>query len=109
MRTTKEVFEHHIQAVAEGNLEEISKDYADSSKLITDSRGVYSGKAEIMKFFEALQPLLEAGKFTKKTQLVEGKVALFVWDFNSAARNIQDGVDTFFVEHGAIIYQTMKA
>ena len=109
MRTTKEVFEHHIHAVANANLAEISKDYADSSKLITDSRGVYSGKAAIMKFFEDLGPLLKAGKFTSKTQIVEGKAALFVWDFSSPSRSIENGVDSFFIEDGAIIYQTMKA
>ena len=109
MKTTKQVLEHHLEAVISADLVEIAKDYEDSSKmLISPQGGVRSDKAAIMKFFEALLPVFKAGKFELKQQLVEGNAAMVVYDFTSPAMNVQGGVDSFFIEDGVIRYQTMK-
>jgi len=108
MRTTKQVLEHHLEAVVTANLTEIGRDYDDSSKMLVSPQGIQPDKAAIMKFFESLLPVLKSGKFELKQQLVEGKAAMIVYDFKSPSMNVQGGVDSFFIEDGVIRYQTMK-
>ncbi|MDT5219597.1 MAG: hypothetical protein QOF15_1702, partial [Mycobacterium sp.] len=52
-RTPQEVFAHHGQALAAGDLDAIVADYADDSVVIT-SAGVARGKDEIRQVFVKL-------------------------------------------------------
>jgi ketosteroid isomerase-like protein len=106
MKSTKEVLEHHQQALATANLEEIGKDYTDSSKVLIATLGVHSGKQAILKAFEGFLPVVKGGDFKVKTLLIAGNAVLLVWDFKSPAATVHDGVDTFFIDNGVIEYQT---
>ncbi|MGA2614838.1 MAG: nuclear transport factor 2 family protein [Spirochaetia bacterium] len=106
MRTTKEVFEHHTQALLSGNLEEIGKDYVESSRLLAPNLGVQSGKSAILKAFEGFLAIFKGGGFKVKATLVEGNAVLIVWDFESPDAAVQDGVDSFFIDKGVIMYHT---
>lgn len=79
-RTPQEVFAHHGQALAAGDLDEIVADYADDSFVITPA-GIARGKEDIL-FLE--------------------------WTANSAVSRVDDGVDTFVFRDGTIWAHTVR-
>ena len=106
--STTTVLEHHLQAVGEGNLDEIMADYAADAILYTPN-GPLRGTAAIREFFIALPGILPPGvweNFKMVRQDVDGEVAYIVWASGSA---VPLGTDTFVVRNGQIVVQTFAA
>lgn len=104
---TQQVFDHHLGAFAKG-LDEILKDYDDSSTLLTPDK-TYRGLAEIGRFFKAFldgaEPAFwEAFKVTGKS--TEREVAYLVWE---AKPWVPMATDTLFVKDGKIAVQTFTS
>lgn len=104
---TSQVFDHHLGAFAKG-LDEILKDYNDSSTLVTPDK-TYRGLAEIGSFFKAFldgaEPAFwEAFKVTSKS--TEREVAYLVWE---AKPWVPMATDTLFVKDGKITVQTFTS
>lgn len=99
--TTQSVIRHHVQALADGDLPETMKDYAESCVFIGNGR-VVEGKAEITKIFEAA---LANGPFavTLTQELYHGTIGLITWELPGV---IALGTDTFVVENERILVQT---
>jgi ketosteroid isomerase-like protein len=106
-RTPQEVFAHHGQALAAGDLDEIVVDYTDDSVLIT-AAGVARGKAGIRKVFANLLDDLPNAAWDLKTQIFDGDVLFLEWAADSAVNRVDDGVDTFVFRDGAIRAQTVR-
>jgi hypothetical protein len=106
-RTPKEVFAHHGQALAAGDLEEIVADYTDDSVVIT-SAGVARGKDDIRQVFVKLLDDLPDAAWNLKTRIFDGDVLLLEWAAESAANRVDDGVDTFVFRDGMIWAQTVR-
>ncbi len=83
--TPREVFAHHGQALAAGDLDEIVLDYAEDSVLISPA-GVARGRDGIREVF---------AKFLE-------------WAAASAINRVDDGVDTFLFGDGMIRAQTVR-
>ena len=102
--STAETLGHHLQAFTVG-VDEIMKDYTDSSILFT-ADGPLRGPAAIRAFFEAFltnspRALLQA--MTLVRQDLEGEVAYIVW---KAEPFIPMATDTFLIRDGKILVQT---
>ena len=106
-RTPQEVFAHHGQALAAGDLDEIVADYADDSVVIT-SGGVARGKDGIRKVFVKLLGDLPNAVWDLKTQIFDGDVLFLEWAADSAVNRVDDGVDTFVFRDGMIWAQTVR-
>ncbi|OBF88508.1 polyketide cyclase [Mycobacterium sp. 852002-51163_SCH5372311] len=106
-RTPQQIFAHHGQALAAGDLDEIVADYADDSMVITSS-GVARGKDDIRKVFVKLLDDLPNAAWDLKTQVLEGDVLFLEWSADSAANRVEDGVDTFVFRDGMIWAQTVR-
>ncbi|CCC46119.1 nuclear transport factor 2 family protein [Mycobacterium canetti] len=106
-RTPQEVFAHHGQALAAGDLEEIVADYTDDSFVITPA-GIARGKEGIRQLFVKLLDDIPNALWDLKTQIFEGDVLLLEWTANSAVSRIDDGVDTFVFRDGMIWAQTVR-
>jgi hypothetical protein len=101
---TSQVFDHHLGAFAQG-LDEILKDYDDSSTLVTPAR-TYRVLDEIASFFKAFldgaEPAFwDAFKVTSKS--TEREVAYLAWE---ARPWVPMATDTLFVKDGKIAVQT---
>lgn len=101
MMSTESVIRHHIQALADGDLEETMNDYADSCVFI-GAGGVVDGKEGIRKIFAGA---LANGPFavTLKQEHYHEDAGFITW---SVPGVISLGTDTFIVENGLIILQT---
>jgi hypothetical protein len=104
---TNQVFDHHLGAFAKG-LDELLKDYSESSIIVTPDR-TYRGVTEIRGFFKAFldgaQPAFwDAFKVTSKS--TEGEIAYLAWE---AKPFIEMATDTLYVRDGKIAVQTFTA
>jgi hypothetical protein len=99
--STESVIEHHLQALADGDLEETMLDYADDCVFI-GSGGVIHGKAGIREVF---QGALANGPFAVNltAQHCHGINGFITWDVPGV---ISLGTDTFVVENDLIVMQT---
>src|SRR6185437_9936675 len=100
-RTPQEVFAHHGQALAAGDLDGIIADYADDSVVLT-SAGAARGKDEIRKVFVKLLDDLPNAAWDLKTLVFDGDVLFLEWAADAASNRVDDGVDTFVFRDGVI-------
>jgi ketosteroid isomerase-like protein len=108
---TKAVFEHHLAALGNGDVEEILKDYTEESVLLT-ADGTSKGRDALRGFFSAIVAgLFKPGTyaFTMDVVRIEGDVAYCVWHASCAGAAIVLGTDTFVVRDGKIATQTFAA
>jgi len=104
---TKQVLDHHLGAFAQG-LDEILKDYDDSSTLITPDK-TFRGRDEITGFFKAFldgadPAFWPAFKITSLS--TAGEVAYLAWE---AKPWVTLATDTLFVKDGKIAVQTFTS
>jgi ketosteroid isomerase-like protein len=108
---TKAVLDHQFAAFSAGSADEVLKDFADDSVLITPD-GVSKGHAAIHAAYSALfAGLFQPGTydFTLDAMHIEGEVAYIAWRANCAAAEVPMGTDTFVVRNGKIVAQTFAA
>ena len=106
-RTPQEVFAHHGDALAAGDLDEIVVDYTDDSVLITPA-GAARGKDAIRRAFTKLLDDLPDAAWDLKNQIFDGDVLFLEWTADSATNRVDDGVDTFVFRDGTIWVQTVR-
>jgi limonene-1,2-epoxide hydrolase len=106
--TTEEVFDHHFQALLKNDLKEVMKDYTDESEIWT-SEGVTRGLEDIAAFFSYVFTVLpkEGTQMGVKQKIVKGNRSFIVWNADSPVISIPTGADTFIIEDGKIILQTV--
>ncbi|OAK61542.1 hypothetical protein A3K87_21050 [Variovorax paradoxus] len=107
MRTTHEVFAHHLQAFAQG-LDVLVSDYTEESSILLQS-GPITGLFGIGQFFEAFLKNIQPGfweAFTIQRQEVCADVAYLVWE---AKPFVTMATDTLLVRDGKIHVQTFTA
>jgi uncharacterized protein (TIGR02246 family) len=99
--STQSVIEHHIQALADGDLEANMADYADDSVFIGNGQ-VVEGKDAVRRIFAGA---LANGPFkvSLKDALYHGNTGFITWEVPGV---IKHGTDTFIVENDRIVVQT---
>jgi ketosteroid isomerase-like protein len=108
---TGQVLNHHLQALGNGNLDEILDDYLEDSVLITPDRTI-KGLSGIRSAFEGfLSGLFKPGTYELAfdARHVHGDVAYIAWHAKCASADIALGTDTFIVKGGKIMVQTFAA
>jgi hypothetical protein len=110
MRSTKDVFDHHLACFAAGDLEGTLSDFSEQSVLMTPL-GAIRGLTELRRFFEAVYTeFAEPGaRFTTHQMLIEGDCAFVAWDAESSANTYEGASDTFVIRDGRIAVQTFSA
>lgn len=104
VRSTQEVFAHHLQAFAQG-LDALVSDYAEQSSIVLQS-GTITGLPGIRRFFEDFLKDIRPGfweAFKIQHQEVWGDVAYLVWE---AKPFVTMAADTLLVRDGKIHVQT---
>ena len=106
-RTPEEVFQHHVQALGAGDLDEIVADYSEDAVFISPS-GVLRGPEGIRAAFTQLLADVPNAAWNLKTQIYEGDVLFLEWAADAAATRVEDGIDTFVFRDGLIRVQTIR-
>ena len=106
-RTPEEVFQHHVEALGAGDLDEIVADYATDAVFITPA-GVRRGLDGVRQGFIQLLADVPDAVWELKTQIYEGDALFLEWAATSAATSVEDGIDTFIFRDGLIRLQTVR-
>jgi ketosteroid isomerase-like protein len=108
---TDQVLNHHLQALGNGNLDELLDDYVEDSVVITPD-GTIKGLRGIRATFEGfLSALFKPGTYDLAfdARHVDGEAAYILWHARCASADIALGTDTFIVKDGKILIQTFAA
>lgn len=105
-RTPQEIFSHHIDALKNGDLDELVADYGDDSVLIT-AQGVARGKAQVRAAFSKLFAAESADAFEIRNQIFEGDALLLEWALDAPTARVE-GNDTFIFADDLIRVQTIS-
>ena len=108
MSTTEDVLDHHLEAFGAQDIEATMDDYTDDAVVITHG-DVHRGHDEISDWFEGL--FSEFGQsdvdFSLDEKTVEGEYAYIVWRAETPDNDYEFATDTFVVEDGKIVAQTL--
>jgi hypothetical protein len=107
--STQEVLNHHLQAFAAGNVEEICKDYDDRSVVIGMQRTVIGQAAIKDMMANFLGRLFRPGSYQLKMGRVEvrGELAYITWSADTLSHKIPLGTSTLIIKDGKIAIQTL--
>ena len=106
-RSAEEVFNDHLRLRKEDATgEDIARNYAEDCTILT-SFGTFYGHQGVRQTAKKLSSELPDGTFEYETKIVDGRTALLVWTGKSEGAAIDDGVDSFIIEDGAIQVQTI--
>lgn len=106
-RTAREVIDDHLCLAAEGRLAEDIERNVSPDCVLLDRRGVFHGHDGVRTLARWLEQELPAVRFTYPTVLVEGRFGLLEWTAEATGYQVRDGVDSFVVEDGWIVAQTI--
>ncbi|MFB9823185.1 nuclear transport factor 2 family protein [Halobaculum roseum] len=109
--TTESVLDHHLDAFATQDMEEMLADYTDDSVVITNTAGTFHGLDEIRTLFEGLFAEFEQEgvDFQLDRKVVEDDIAYIVWHAETPDNSYEFATDTFHVHDGVISTQTLGA
>jgi len=108
MRTPREVFDHHVEALNEANIDQVAFDYAEDAFLITRDDKVIRGREAIKAWFNGVLsgPLIGA-KFEATTLIIEADILYLEWQ-GTGTTHTASSVDTFVIRDREIRVQTVK-
>lgn len=105
---TEAVLNNHLSSFGSGDVDGILSDYTDHSAIILPG-AVLHGKEEIRGLFNALVAEFsqEGVEFNLIESRVENNIAYIVWNARTPDNIYRFASDTFVVEDGKIVLQTV--
>ena len=97
---TQAVLQHHAGALMGGDIDGVMEDYTDESVFVSNDSGVSRGAAAIRAVFATMSPFED---FEVSLAHFDGDVAFVTWK----AKGISFGTDTFVINDGKIVLQTV--
>jgi uncharacterized protein (TIGR02246 family) len=104
-RSTEQVFQDHMAALASADMTKLMADYADDAVLLLLD-GSFVGKEAIQAFFEGALQGMPNLEFSSGGVAVEGDTLLVRWSAESDTVSIPEAVDTFVIRDDRIQRQT---
>lgn len=114
-RTTREVLDDHLDIANrwggepfERVLEEDLRRNVSEDVVVLINRGVFHGHEGVRQLARMLaEELPEHRSFEYTHTAAEGRVALLEWRYDDDQVRVRDGVDSYLVENGKIVAQTI--
>ncbi|MFG3697127.1 nuclear transport factor 2 family protein [Micromonospora sp. NPDC047620] len=106
-RSAREVFEDHLRLAAEQRFAEDLARNVSPSCVVLERRGVFRGHAGVRELVRLLEAELSGGGYTYTNTMVEGRMAFLEWTAEAEGVRVRDGADSFLIEQGWIVAQTI--
>jgi hypothetical protein len=101
------VFEDHLRLANEHRFDDDINRNLSPDAVILERRGVFRGRDGARALARMLSDELGDAPYNYVNQLVDGRFALLEWTSESAHACVRDGADSFVVENGWIVAQTI--
>lgn len=106
--STKSVYEHHIQAFQDQDLDAIMADYSEDSVVVTADE-TFRGIDEITEMFEGFfEEFSGESLFDIQDEVFEDEIAYFTYRADTPSAYYEFGTDTFIIVDDVIKYQTVS-
>jgi len=106
-RTAVEEFDDHLRLAAEGDFEaDLARNVSEDIVVLT-GRGEFHGIAGVRELARQLMEEIPSGDWRYGQRLVSGRVAFLEWTVESGPFRVPDGADSFLIEDGKIVAQTI--
>ena len=106
-RGSEEVFDDHLQLAAEHRFDEDIERNVAPHAVILERRGIFHGRDGALELARLLEEELPDAPYTYTNRLIAGRVAFLEWTAEAAHTRVRDGADSFLIEDGWIVAQTI--
>jgi hypothetical protein len=106
-RSAAEVFEDHLRLAGVHQFEEDIERNLSPDILIFERRGIFRGREGATELARLLERELPQAPYVYTNRLVEGRVAFLEWTAKAEHARVRDGADSFVIEDGWIVAQTI--
>lgn len=106
-RAAEEVFEDHLTLAAEHLFDEDIERNVAPDCVILERRGIFHGRDGARELARLLSEELPGAPYTYTNRLVAGRVAFLEWTAEGTGTRVRDGADSFLIENGWIVAQTI--
>ena len=105
--TAESVFQHHLEALGNNDLDELLKDYTEESELWTPEDAIVGLKA-ISTFYSYAFTLFPKDNTTLeiKKMIAKGNKLYIIWVADSPIVNVPFATDSFEIKDGKILWQS---
>ena len=105
-RSTREVLEDHLRCRMDGDVEgDIDRNYSPDVVMLTSKRA-HEGHDAVREFHAILREHVP-DDYEIPLKLVKGPYAFIEWRAREPGRSVEDGADSFVVEDGKIVFQSI--
>lgn len=101
-------WDHHIEAWQARDVDAIVADYTEDAIFIINNQ-VFEGKEAIRSVFLQLFQLFDEGSNRIDTPTLRGRFVFITWHFTPTNAEEFFGTDTFVIENGKIVAQTIAS
>ena len=107
-RSAPEVFEDHLEQRKQGDLETDLRRNYDEDVVVLTARGVLRGHDGVRQSAALLyEAIRNADRYEYESARCDDRVALLEWNATGRSSSIRDGVDSYLIEGGRIVAQTI--
>jgi hypothetical protein len=107
LRSTQEVFDDHLRLANEHDFEADIERNVSPEIIIFDRRGIFHGREGVRELALLLEDELPNAPYVYTTRMVEGRFAFLEWTSEAEHTRVRDGADSFVIEDGWIVAQTI--
>jgi hypothetical protein len=106
-RRAEEVFDDHLHLAADHRFAEDIQRNVAPDVVILERRGIFHGREGALELARLLEEELPDAPYVYTNRLVAGRIAFLEWTAEAAATRVIDGADSFVIENGWIVAQTI--
>lgn len=106
-RSAPEVFEDHLCLAGEHRFKEDIERNVSPDIIILERRGIFRGRDGATELARLLKQELGEAPYLYTNRLIEGGVAFLEWTAEAEHARVRDGADSFVIEDGWIVAQTI--
>jgi hypothetical protein len=106
-RSAAEVFDDHLFLAGEHRFEEDIERNVSPDIVVLERRGVFRGREGTRELARLLEQELPEAPYVYTNRMVEGRVAFLEWTAEAPHARVRDGADSFIIENGWIVAQTI--
>ena len=106
-RSAKEIFEDHLRLAGEHRFEKDIERNVSPDSIVLERRGTFRGREGVRELVRLLEQELAKAPYVYTNRLFEARIAFLEWTAEADHSRVRDGADSFVIEHGWIVAQTI--